>query len=151
MQINEMREQECKEVLSRAQVARLGCSFEDQPYVVPIYFAYDGDYIYVFSTSGQKIEWMRVNPKICVQTDIQSEGEWTSVVVTGRYEELTEPQYTDERKHASKLLGNRDHWWLNALAERQMRQGDASIEPLFFRIHIQSMTGLRAKEEQRAA
>jgi uncharacterized protein len=146
LMINEIPEQECREVLARAPVARLGCALDNQPYVVPINFAYDGQYMYVFSTVGKKIEWMRANPKVCIQTDIQIESEWVSVIVNGRYEELAEPQYTAERKHASRLLAKRYQWWLNALAQRRMTLGDSSIEPLFFRIYIDSMTGLRAAE-----
>ena len=44
---------------------------------------------------------------------------------------------------------NAIYWWLNALGERQMRVGENSIEPLFFRIRIQSMSGLRATDERR--
>ncbi len=145
MEINEMTAQECTALLQHVSVGRLGCSVGDQPYVVPIYFAYDGGYLYVFSTFGQKVTWMRANPKVCFQADeIQSESEWSSVVVNGEYEELPEPQYTAERQHASSLLAKRYHWWLNALGERQLRVGDKAIDPLFFRIRIASMTGLRA-------
>lgn len=92
---------------------------------------------------------MRANPKVCVQTDqVENQGEWISVIVNGQYEELPDPQYTEERKHASSLLAKRSQWWLNALGERQMRVGDQSIEPLFFRIRIQSMSGLRAADEK---
>jgi nitroimidazol reductase NimA-like FMN-containing flavoprotein (pyridoxamine 5'-phosphate oxidase superfamily) len=150
MEINEMTTEDCSALLAHASVGRLGCSFENQPYVVPIYFAYDSGYIYVFSTLGQKVKWMRANPKVCVQIDqIQSESEWASVVVNGDYEELPEPQYAAERQHASSLLAKRYHWWLNALGERQMRLGDASVEPLFFRIRVHSMSGLRAADEKR--
>jgi nitroimidazol reductase NimA-like FMN-containing flavoprotein (pyridoxamine 5'-phosphate oxidase superfamily) len=145
MEINEMTTQECSALLADASVGRLGCSFENQPYVVPIHFAYDSSYLYAFSTFGQKIEWMRANPKVCVQIDeIQSESEWASVIVTGGYEELPEPQYAAERQHASSLLAKRCRWWLNAFGERQLRVGDKAIDPLFFRIRIQSMSGLRA-------
>ena len=145
MEINEMTNEECSTFLEHASVGRLGCSFENQSYVVPINFAYDRGYLYFFSTFGQKVKWMRANPKVCVQTDqIQSESEWSSVVVNGEYEELPEPQYTAERQLASSLLGKRYHWWVNALGERQLRVGDKAIDSLFFRIRIQSMSGLRA-------
>ena len=147
MEINEMTAEGCSSLLARASLGRLGCSFDNQPYVVPINFAYDSGYLYVFSTFGQKVKWMRANPKVCVQTDeLQSETEWASVVVNGEYEELPEPQYTAERKHATALLGKRYHWWLNALGQRQMKVGDSSIEPLLFRIRVDSMSGLRAAE-----
>jgi len=149
MEVNEMAVEECKAVLEHAFLGRLGCSYENQPYVVPIHFAYDSGFLYVFSTLGQKVKWMRANPKVCVQTDrIENQGEWISVIVNGEYEELPEPQYTAERKHASSVLAKRSHWWLNALGERQMRGDDKSIEPLFFRIRIQSMSGLRARDEK---
>ncbi|HVO60120.1 MAG TPA: pyridoxamine 5'-phosphate oxidase family protein [Terriglobales bacterium] len=145
MEINEMTTEECNALLANASMGRLGCSFEDQPYVVPIHFAYDSGYLYVFSTFGQKVKWMRANPKVCVQTDeIQSESEWASVVVNGDYEELPEPQYAAERQHATSLLATRYHWWLNALGQRQLRVGDKAIDPLFFRIRIHSISGLRA-------
>ena len=148
MEINEMSGEECSAFLDRPSLGRLGCSLENQPYVIPIHFAYEEGYLYVFSTFGQKVKWMRANPRVCVQTDeIQNQSEWISVIVYGEYEELPEPQYTTERKHASFLLGQRYQWWLNALGERQMRVGENSIEPLFFRIRIQSMSGLRGTEE----
>ena len=148
MEINGMTGEDCSAFLERASLGRLGCSYENQPYAVPIRFAYENGYLYVFSTFGQKVKWMRANSKVCVQTDeIQNQGEWMSVIVYGDYEELREPQYTDEREHARSLLAKRSHWWLNALGERQMRVGENSIDPLFFRIRIQTMSGLRAKEE----
>jgi uncharacterized protein len=145
MEINEMTQEECHTFLQRAAVARLGCSLENQPYVVPIHFAYQDPYMYVFATFGQKIKWMRTNPRVCIQTDeIQSQSEWVSVIVNGEYEELAEPQYSAEVKIATSLLAKRYHWWLNALGERQMRISEGSMEPIFFRIRVQSMTGLRA-------
>ena len=149
MEVNEMAAEECKAVLEHASLGRLGCSYENQPYVIPIHFAYDSGYLYVFSTFGQKVKWMRANPKVCVQTDeIQSHSQWISVIVNGEYEELPDPQYAAERKHASSLFAKHNHWWLNALGERQTRVGDKLIEPLFFRIRIQSMSGLRATDEK---
>ena len=120
MAINEMTGEECSAFLECACLGRLGCSYEHQSYVVPIYFAYEETYLYVFSTFGQKVKWMRANPKVCVQTDqIENQGEWISAIVYGEYEELPEPQYIAGRKHAISLLGKSHHWWLNALGERQ--------------------------------
>ena len=59
MFIHEMTEDECRTALERVSFGRLACARDNQPYVVPIYFSYDGKHIYGFSTLGQKIEWMR--------------------------------------------------------------------------------------------
>jgi len=57
--------------------------------------------VYVFSTLGKKIEWMRQNPKICLQVDeMASPSNWISVVINGTYLELPEPQYTVEKEGA---------------------------------------------------
>ncbi|MGE5110135.1 MAG: pyridoxamine 5'-phosphate oxidase family protein [Acidobacteriaceae bacterium] len=145
MVIDEMTEQECNAFLERAKLGRLGCSLNDQPYVVPIYVAFEPRHIYALSTFGQKIEWMRTNPKVCVEIDeIVGEAEWRSVLVKGRYEELHEPQFTEERDHARDLLERRHRWWQTAFAERQLRSTDQLVDPIIFRIEIVSVTGLRA-------
>lgn len=145
MVIDEMTEQECNAFLEVAKLGRLGCSLNDQPYVVPIYVAFEPGYIYALSTFGQKIEWMRTNPKVCVEIDeIAGETEWRSVLVKGRYEELHEPQFTEERTHARELLEKRHRWWQTAFAERQMRSAEQLVDPIIFRIDILSVTGLQA-------
>jgi nitroimidazol reductase NimA-like FMN-containing flavoprotein (pyridoxamine 5'-phosphate oxidase superfamily) len=143
-----MSKQECSELLERVSIGRLGCSFEGQPYVVPVAFSYEPDCIYVFSTIGQKIKWMRQNPKVCLQVDeIGNHSNWLSAIVTGTYLELLTPQQAAQRDHARELLAQNTQWWLNPLAERRSQSDDLSIEPVFFRIDIQSMTGLRAMPE----
>jgi hypothetical protein len=144
----EMKEQECREALAHTSFGRLGCSLGDQPYIVPVCLASEGDFIYVFATLGKKIVWMRANPKVCIQTDeIAGQSQWMSVIVNGHYEELLEPHYARERKHARQVLEKRSQWWLNAFAERQLKLGDKLIEPIFFRICIDSITGLRATDK----
>jgi hypothetical protein len=150
MRIDELNETECRAILSRASMARLGCSLNDQPYVVPVGIACEEDYIYVFSTLGQKIKWMRSNPKVCVQIDeIKSQSDWVSVIANGEYHELPEPQFEDERAHARKLLQQHHHWWLNAMAERRILMRDEEIKPLFFRIRVGSVSGLRGMSEDK--
>ena len=106
------------------------------------------DYIYVFSTLGQKIKWMRQNPKVCLQADEIGHGSnWTSVVVTGTYLELHEVHYASLREHAKELLAEHSEWWRTPLAERREKISDLAIETVFFRIDIASMSGLRAIPE----
>ncbi len=145
MPLSEMNQKDCRAFLAGASLGRLACSFNDQPYVVPIYFAYEPDFAYVLSTFGQKTEWMHANPKVCLQVDeIADQSNWASVIAMGTYEELPDPEFAEEREHARKLLSSRYQWWLNAMAARQLKQGTDTINPLFFRIKIGSMTGLRA-------
>jgi hypothetical protein len=63
---NAVIKEECRDLLKRVGFGRLGCASENQPCVVPIYFAYEPDHLFGFSTAGQKIEWMLTNPLVCV-------------------------------------------------------------------------------------
>ena len=148
MRIISMSQQECSGLLQRVSIGRLACSLNDQPYVVPVAFSYEPDRIYIFSTFGKKIEWMRKNPKVCLQADeIGDRSNWTSVVVTGTYLELNVPQYTAQREHARERLAQCSEWWRIPLAERREKISDSSMETVFFRIDIESMSGLRAIPE----
>jgi uncharacterized protein len=146
MRIIAISQQECSDLLKRVSIGRLACSLDDQPYIVPVAFSYEPDRIYIFSTLGKKIEWMRQNPKVCLQADeIGNQSNWISVIVTGTYLELREPQYTAQ--HAVEKLAQNSQWWENPLAERREQTSNLAIETVFFRIDIKSMSGLRAMPE----
>jgi nitroimidazol reductase NimA-like FMN-containing flavoprotein (pyridoxamine 5'-phosphate oxidase superfamily) len=92
MQILALTHRECLETLTRLQFGRLASSRDNQPYLVPIYSAYHHAHLYGFATLGQKIEWMRANPRVCIEADeITAPDHWVSVIVQGRYEELLDP------------------------------------------------------------
>ena len=148
MRIVATSQRECSELLKRVSIGRLACSLNDQPYVVPVAFSYEADCIYVFSTVGKKIEWMRQNPKVCLQADeIGSRSNWSSVIVTGTYLELSEMQYPSQREHALEQLAQYSEWWRTPLAERREKVSDLAIDTVFFRIDITSMSGLRSISE----
>jgi nitroimidazol reductase NimA-like FMN-containing flavoprotein (pyridoxamine 5'-phosphate oxidase superfamily) len=147
MFIHDMTEAECRRALETANVGRLACAQDNQPYVVPIYFAYSGRYLYAFSTIGQKIEWMRANPRVCLEVDeINSPDEWMSLVVFGRYEELQNvPDSKSAREQALTLLQMRSRWWWEpASICDDHRDSPHSCIPVAYRIHIDRVSGQRA-------
>ena len=149
MLISTMKSEECREFLARHSVGRLACARDRQPYIVPIYFAYESDQLYGFTTPGQKVEWMRANPLVCVEADeVLSQENWTSVVVLGRYEELPEIKgYSEERNKARSLLVNHASWWETAYVTSVVRGQTEPPVPVFYRIHITEITGRRASPE----
>ena len=146
MFIHEMTVDECCGALKETRLGRLACAQDNQPYIVPINFAFDGTYIYGFTTLGQKIEWTRLNPLVCFEVDeVVSHNEWMSIVVFGRYEELPDtPEYEKERVRAHAFLQKRAMWWEPAYISQEHREQPHSLTPIFFRIHIEKMTGHRA-------
>lgn len=147
MFIHDMTEAECRHVLKQASVGRIACARDNQPYVVPIYFAYDEHYLYAISTIGQKIEWMRTNPLVCVEVEkLTSHDEWMSVVVLGRYEELPDLfEFKRARLRALELLQKRSAWWWEpACISEEHRDTPHSCTPVAFRVHIDRVTGHHA-------
>jgi hypothetical protein len=146
MLVRELTRAECKDLLSRASIGRLACVQDDQPYVVPISLAFDGTDLYSFSTAGQKIQWMRANPRVEVEVDeIVDPLQWITVVVFGRYEEITRSaEHKAARAHAEEVLARRPTFWLPGSARTPVRE---PISPVIYRIAIASMTGRRAGGE----
>src|SRR5271165_4738749 len=140
MVIQEMAEDECGAALRQTDFGRLACARGHQPYIVPIYFSYDGKHLYGVTTLGQKIEWMRSNPLVCLEIDERaSHYQWMSLIVFGRFEELPEtPEYEEARAHALEVLQQREMWWQTACAATEHRE---QRPPIFYRIHILQMTG----------
>ena len=82
MLVHELSATDCLEVLRRSDLGRLACAHNDQPYVVPIHFSFDAgrNCLYACSTVGQKIGWMRQNPKVCLEIEeFADKDHWTTV------------------------------------------------------------------------
>jgi nitroimidazol reductase NimA-like FMN-containing flavoprotein (pyridoxamine 5'-phosphate oxidase superfamily) len=143
MLIQEMTRKASLEFLGQRRVGHLACSRHGQPYITPLYFARDGDFLYSFSTVGRKIEWMRINPLVCVEADeIKSPQKWSSVIVFGRYEEIPrQPAFKDAREFAHSLLQTAPNWWEPGYAKTNLLGKERELEPVYFRIHISDISG----------
>ena len=147
--VQELSSQESLDLLARTRLGRLACTRGAQPYVVPFYFAYDDHSLYSFATVGQKIEWMRANPLVCVETDeVVSPEQWVSVIAFGRYEELPDtPEWHGARKLAHTLLKRNAVWWEPAYVKTILHGTQRPLEPVFYRIHVVQISGHRATSE----
>jgi uncharacterized protein len=148
MHIDELTKKECFEVLTRLKFGRLGCSRDNQPYIVPMYFAFHERHLYSVAQLGQKIEWMRINPLVSVEADdIIDQYHWTSVIVQGRYEELLDTHDPGERTLAHELLQERPLWWHPALVTTAHVVAPKESPPVYYRIHIDQVSGRRARPD----
>ncbi len=143
MLIQEMNRNDCLRILARARLGRLSCAHENQPYVVPINFVFHDPYLYGFTTRGQKVDWMRSNPLVCVELDnVETSEHWMSIVLFGHYEELPDtPEGKQERLHAHELLQQHPEWWQPGCASCTHRHPEQAVAPVFYRIRIDSISG----------
>lgn len=146
MIIHEMTRAEIDAVLSESRLGRLACVKDNRPYVVPIHFAFAENHLYSFSLLGRKIEWMRMNPWVCVQVDqFSGKRTWRSVVVNGVFHELPEdPVMRFDRGHAWDLLRKRVDWWEPGGLKPSSQRSIRAPETIFYRIQIESSSGRQA-------
>jgi nitroimidazol reductase NimA-like FMN-containing flavoprotein (pyridoxamine 5'-phosphate oxidase superfamily) len=146
VQIEELSRQASLDLLAKVRFGRLACARQSQPYITPIHYAYHEGYIYGFTTVGQKVEWMRANPLVCLEADeIKSPQQWASVIVFGRYEELpNSEEWRSTREMAHNLLTQREIWWEPGFAKTIVHGTARQMVPVYYRIHIDSITGQRA-------
>jgi nitroimidazol reductase NimA-like FMN-containing flavoprotein (pyridoxamine 5'-phosphate oxidase superfamily) len=145
MLVHTMTDADCRRVVARAHFGRLACVSGDQPYIVPVAIHLDPDepFLYGFSTLGQKVRWMRANPRVCVEVEeIVSRKSWTTVIVFGRYQEIPRSgPGAGIRQRAALLLGKQAEWWLPGAA--RVSSGEEHGVPVLYRIRIGRMTGRR--------
>jgi len=94
--------QEISAVIQESQVCRLALSRDDQPYIVPLSFGYNGEALSFHTTvEGMKINTWTANPEVCFEFDTAVEliiggdqpCQWSfyyqSVISTGTLRELS--------------------------------------------------------------
>ena len=146
MHIEELTRKASLDFLAGSRLGRLACANQSQPYVTPFYFAYHDHWIYSFSSVGQKIEWLRANPLACVEVDeITNFENWTSVVVSGRYMELTKTVEGQAiRDLAYKLLQQNQLWWEPGYARTVIHGTPRPLHPVYYRLSIDEISGHKA-------
>jgi nitroimidazol reductase NimA-like FMN-containing flavoprotein (pyridoxamine 5'-phosphate oxidase superfamily) len=95
--------EEATSFLSDALVAHLGLVSNGKPDVSPVAFVVDGGRILFRTKPGNKLDSILENPEVCLEVCSfeESTGDWQSVIVKGRAEEITDPRVGE---HAVRLL-----------------------------------------------
>lgn len=145
-----MINQEIEDFLKNQLVGRIGCNANGITYIVPVSYAYDGEYIYCHGKEGMKMHMMRMNPNLCFEVDnYQSLDNWKSVVAWGEFKELKDEG--PERTACIKQLRNRI---LPMITSQTMRFGEDwpfsesnDVPGIFFRITLIEKTGRQEKAE----
>jgi uncharacterized protein len=138
--ISPMTEAEAFRLLSICRVRRLGCVYEDGPYVVPINYVFDGESIFIHSLRGRKLETLQTNPRACLQVDeISTPYQWQSVIAYGVFEELSD---SSERDRAARLILKR---FPNLTPVESMPVHDGESSVIIFRLRVREVTGVAEK------
>jgi nitroimidazol reductase NimA-like FMN-containing flavoprotein (pyridoxamine 5'-phosphate oxidase superfamily) len=109
-------------ILNNAEVCRIALADENEPYIVPVCFAYEDNTIYFHSApAGKKIAMLTKNPRCCVEVDRSSgpiksdnpckwEMQYQSIICTGTARILT--GYAEKCAAMNTIMrhyGSKDH------------------------------------------
>ena len=136
--INPLSGEKARELLRSRHFARLACVVNGDPYVIPINYKFENEFIYCHSLPGMKIEGLRKHPRACVQVDdIKSDLCWKSVLAFGNYEEVSDPIERDLIQR--NLL---KEFPMLTPVESAIAQDVNAPEIIIFRIRVDRLTGV---------
>jgi hypothetical protein len=146
MYIN-LDDHEIKFVLENNYIGNLGYIYLNRPFVVPITYFFDNEnnIIICYSGQGHKMNAMRKNNAVSLLVDeIQSVGNWESVLVHGIFEERFD---SDAKKYLHKfsvgikeVILKRENKKLDFISEFSSKIFNEKVPSVFF-IRIEEITG----------
>jgi len=138
-------------IIRGCQVCHLAFAAENEPYLVPVSFGYDGSSLFFHSAaSGRKIEFLEANNRVCfeferdvkLQVDPEVACKWSfafeSVIGYGTVSELIDPGEKSRGINQIMLHYSGREWEVSASVLAKTR---------VWRLEIDSLTGKRAEEK----
>jgi uncharacterized protein len=132
-------------LLSSHAIGRIACTDGTLPYIVPVTYFFDGEFIYGQTKEGMKLELLRKNPNVSFEVDqVTDMANWQSVVVAGKFEELTG---VDAEKAMEKFFDR--HFSLTTISAVHPHEHEnditftngGRIKPIVYRIRINKKSG----------
>lgn len=134
-------------LLASQVIGRLACCDGKFPYIVPMMYTFDGEYIYGQTNEGKKLDIMRKNPNIAFQVDAYIDiFNWQSVIVYGQFEEIEghDNAYIKEKlvnKVMPLMTGSSVHQHQHALTCQDETTNNKNFKLFMFKISITEKTG----------
>ena len=139
-------------IIRGSEVCRVAFAIENEPYIVPLSFGYDGSALYFHTAQdGKKIDCIRANPRVCFEFERNVEVVehptqahlWTfayeSVIGYGVVDEITGEREKLDALNQIMLQYSGRRWDIASAAARATR---------VWRLAIESMTGKRSVKKQ---
>lgn len=143
--------EEIDRIIRSALVCRIAMAVQDEAYVVPVSFGYDGRALYIHTAkAGRKLEFFAVNNRVCFELESNvslrandvDPCRWTlgfeSVIGYGVISELT---------GADEMAGGLNQIMLHYSEREWDFDESATATTRVWRIEIESVTGKRSAEK----
>jgi uncharacterized protein len=130
---------QCRTLLRRHGFGRLAYTFKDRVDIEPIGYVLDGEWLYGRTSRGTKMVQLKHNPWVAFEIDdVDGPFDWRSVVVHGTVYFLNPGG--EEHADFPRAVTLFRRW------DRRVLESDdpAPERTIFFRIHLDEVTGVRA-------
>lgn len=140
-EMHEITRDEALAILEEVPVAHLAMIDDGEPYVTPMSFIVEDDFIYFRTMPGRKLDALMSNPRVCVEASVYDEdtGDWDSVIVRGTAETV------DDQAVREKTVSSLFHKYEKVMGSPLSRPGrpqlDASRAQVV-RVSIEDATGM---------
>ena len=136
--VGDLSATQIEDLLGENIFGRIGCHAFGRTYVVPITYAYDGNYVYANSDEGMKLHMMRSNPSVCFEVDtVDGNANWQSVIAAAHFEEL----HGEQARAAWHLLVDRLERSVTTPPGASVHPHSAATPAIVYRLHLQNKTG----------
>ena len=135
------------EIMNKALICRLGVSNKNIAYIVPMSFGYSDKVLYFHSAhEGQKLMFLRENPKACFEVEIDTEVvpsdescEWTmkyrSIIGFGEVEFIKD---LEEKRKAMNII-------MQQYTDKEIVVNDDMLSAVtIFKLMVSTMTGKKS-------
>lgn len=143
--LGELNNDQINNLLSSQVVGRLACTDGEKPYIVPVTYTYDGEYIYGQTNMGKKLKMLRKNSNVCFEVDQMTDmRNWQSIIVQGEFEEL---KNEEKEKARGILFGNIFSLETSSTVHAHEHEVTTTVEDservkfVMYRIKIKKITG----------
>ena len=138
-------------IIEKAIVCRVAMCWQDEPYVIPMNFGYQDNYIYLHSAGeGRKLDILRNNDKVCIEFDVDVElvqsqeacktsMKYKSVLIFGTAVILKD---IAEKKKALDIIMH--HYYYHDSLSVFHYPEDALEKVIIIKVKIENMTGKEA-------
>ena len=139
---------EINQILGQARVCHVAFARDNEPYLVPLFYGYDGNRLYFHTArEGRKLEFLAANDRVCFEVERQVEivardqacnwsATFESVIGCGRAMELTG---VEEKRYGMDLI-------MRHYSDREWTYAPSVFESTrVWSIEIESLTGKRSR------
>ena len=138
------------QIISGSQVCRVALAKDNEPYIIPVSFGYDGSSIYIHTAqTGKKIDFFEANPSVCLEFEHDvalkphdiDPCSWSfsyrSVIAYGTIRELADPGEKSAGLHLIMKQYSKQEWNFSEESIADLR---------VWKIALESVSGKQSKD-----